>query len=153
MSDMNNYRNDFLNGIKAAQGLPQGPNQPPRLEQGGPGMINCTNDNRPGIYSNLQGNMVFSPNSVHAIKPGMEAIPQTQPPMYNHPMPQQQMPFPQRPMGMGMPPMGQQPQMQRPMYQQMPPQQRPMGMPPMMQNPQMPPMGQRPMPYPQMPMQ
>ena len=155
MSDMNNYRNDFLNGIKAAQGLPQGPNQPPRVEQGGPGMINCTNDNRPGIYSNLQGNMVFSPNSVHAIKPGMEAIPQTQPPMYNHPMPQQQMPFPQRPMGMGMPPMGQQPQMQRPMYQQMPPQQRPMGMnmPPMMQNHQMPPMGQRPMPYPQMQMQ
>ena len=155
MSDMNNYRNDFLNGIKAAQGLPQGPNQPPRVEQGGPGMINCTNDNRPGIYSNLQGNMVFSPNSVHAIKPGMEAIPQTQPPMYNHPMPQQQMPFPQRPMGMGMPPMGQQPQMQRPMYQQMPPQQRPMGMPgmpPMMQNHQMPPMG-RPMPYPQVPMQ
>ena len=100
MSDMNNYRNDFLNGIKAAQGLPQGPNQPPRVEQGGPGMINCTNDNRPGIYSNLQGNMVFSPDSVHAIKPGMEAIPQTQPPMYNHPMPQQQqMPFPQRPIG------------------------------------------------------
>ena len=127
MSDMNNYRNDFLNGIKAAQGLPQGPNQPPRVEQGGPGMINCTNDNRPGIYSNLQGNMVFSPDSVHAIKPGMEAIPQTQPPMYNHPMPQQQMSFQQRPMGMGMPPM--------------------------MQNPQMPPMGQRPMPYPQMPMQ
>ena len=93
MSDMNNYRNDFLNGIKAAQGLPQGPNQPPRVEQGGPGMINCTNDNRPGIYSNLQGNMVFSPNSVHAIKPGMEAIPQTQPPMDNHPMPQQQMQF------------------------------------------------------------
>ena len=157
MSDMNNYRNDFLNGIKAAQGLPQGPNQPPRVEQGGPGMINCTNDNRPGIYSNLQGNMVFSPNSVHAIKPGMEAIPQTQPPMYNHPMPQQQMPFPQRPMGMPpmmqhpqMPPMGQQPQMQRPMYQQMPPQQRPMGMPPMMQHPQMPPMG-RPMPMPQGP--
>ena len=97
MSDMNNYRNDFLNGIKAAQGLPQGPNQPPRVEQGGPGMINCTNDNRPGIYSNLQGNMVFSPDSVHAIKPGMEAIPQTQPPMYNHPIPQQQMPMPQQP--------------------------------------------------------
>ena len=105
MSDMNNYRNDFLNGIKAAQGLPQGPNQPPRVEQGGPGMINCTNDNRPGIYSNLQGNMVFSPDSVHAIKPGMEAIPQTQPPMYNHLMPHQQVPIPQRLMYMGMSPL------------------------------------------------
>ena len=83
MSDMN-YRNNFLNGIKAAQGLPQGPNQPPRVQQGGyPGM--------------------------------MGAIPQPQPPMYNHPM--------QPPMWMGMPPM-----MQQPMYQQMPMQQPPMGM-------------------------
>lgn len=149
MSDMNNYRNDFLNGIKAAQGLPQGPNQPPRVEQGSPGMINCTNDNRPGIYSNLQGNMVFSPESVHAIKPGMEAIPQTQHPMYNHPMQSQMPPQPQ------MRPQMQQPMYQQPIQPQMQFQQRPMGMgmPPMMQQPQMPPMGQRPMPFPQIPIQ